>query len=124
MAATLSKTASVSTSWPRRLRQLRTSASVGLSSSLSERAVKFSSGSAGRATSNTMRIFILDRPLKPAGVEVICYERREIGGQLEVETAGVGRRGQLQVLAAQHEFSNQHADGILALAGPLNDRLY
>src|SRR5579872_6770443 len=124
MAATLSKTASVSTSWPRRLRQLRTSASVGLSSSLSERAVKFSSGSAGRATSNTMRIFILDRPLEPAGVEVIRDERREIGGQLEMEPAGVGRRGELQLLAAQHEFSHQHADGIFTLPGPLDDGLY
>src|SRR5437016_3309457 len=121
---TLSKTASVSTSWPRRWRHSSTLASVGFCASFRDSAENSSPGSMRCATSKRIKIFIsspLDRPLKPASVQVIGDHRREVRRKLEVQAGRIARRGEVELAAAEHELADQHADGVLALAGPLHD---
>src|SRR4029078_4522433 len=122
MAGTLSKPASVATSWPRRVRHSSTQASVGLSCSLSDSGENSSPGSTACATSKSARIFMLDGPLEAAGIKMIGDHRGEIGGDVEIQTRGVGVRFQLELLAAMDEFLHQHVDRVFALPSPLHDR--
>src|SRR5215471_20934432 len=106
MCVTLSKTARVSTSWPRRCRHSSTLASVGFCSCFSVSAEKVSCGSMRRATSKRTRIFISDRPLESAGVQVIGHHCCQIGSKLEVQLDGVGWRHKAKFAAALDDLAH------------------
>src|SRR5579863_1159374 len=107
MAGTLSKTARVSTSWPRRVRHSSTQASVGLSCCLSDSGENSSLGSTAWARSKRARIFMLDGPLKATGIKMVGNHGGEVGGEVEIEARGLRVRFQFELLAAVDEFLHQ-----------------
>src|SRR5580704_13914548 len=110
MAGTLSKTARVSTSCPRRVRHSSTQASVGLSCSLSDSGENSRPGSTACARSKRARIFMLDGPLEAAGIKMVGDHRGQVGGDIEMQARGFGVGFQLEFLAAVDEFLHQHVD--------------